>query len=542
MSKSIPFIPYEKFIKKYPVTSTERKEGGYAEVFFGDSYAIKIYPPDISLTELSKELNIYNIAEHQCIVKPLAWTFENSIGYLAMPRGKELVQAYKDGDISLRRIIFDILSAVTYLNEATIAHKDIKTSNILYFKEDNRCKLIDMGLASFALLNDDREYYITGNAYTVAFRDPEYHDYRRNNIKAEVYAIATTCAYVESDMKGWSFDDLGFLYKYKDKSADLEWLVKAAILPIHERPNIRDLLLEASKKFDLKLYSENRGVINYTKIPFSCVGLMPGIMKFIISLHSEVHASAIFLAFQILSRTYKQVMKANSGKENILLAYGVACVDLASTITLGFSQKSLFYWKDQLGVNSSDLDSLYTNIIADMLIFTEGIVYSLSYWNYAARAEDLLPILLSLINKQDKIYLSESRDFNNKNIKVFQFVDEEEKFLPNEEKGELLTLMERPSMLDVGPSVDAILLVWNDKSELEIETMIPPLLYNREAIPELNKEWSIKIFLILYKEKDNYSIIDYVLDLLCQFDWRKDYQKVLNKEINPFDEKNRNLD
>lgn len=534
MSKSIPFIPYEKFIKKYPVTSTERKEGGYAEVFFGDSYAIKIYPADPSLTELSKELNIYNIAEHQCIVKPLAWTFESSIGYLVMPRGKDLVQAYKDGDISLKRIIFDILSAVTYLNEATIAHKDIKTSNILYFKEDDRCKLIDMGLASFALLNDDREYYITGDAYTVAFRDPEYHDYRRNNIKVEVYAIATTCAYVESDIKGWSFDDLGFLYKYRAKSTDLDWLVKAAILPIHERPNIRDLLLEASKRFDLKFYPENRGVINYAKIPFSCVGLIPGIMKSIISLHSEVHASVIFLAFQILSRTYKQVMKLNSGKENILLAYGAACVDLASSIMLGFSQKSLFYREEQLGVKSPNLESLYTKIIADMLIFTDGIVYSLTYWNYAGGAEDLLPILRSLINRQDKIHLSEMDEITNKNIKIFQFVDEEENFLPNEEKGKLLTLVERPSILDIEPSVDAILLVWNDKSELDIEIMIPPLLYNREAVPELNKEWSIKIFSMLYKEKDNYSITNYVLDLLCQFDWRKDYQKVLDKEINPF--------
>lgn len=542
MTKSVPFLPYEKFIKKYPVTSTERKEGGYAEVFFGNNYAIKIYPPDSSLTELSKELNIYNIAEHQCIVKPLAWTFEGAIGYLAMPKGKDLVEAYKDGDISLKRIIFDILSVVTYLNEATIAHKDIKTTNILYFKEDNRCKLIDMGLASFSLLNDDKEYYITGDAYTVAFRDPEYHNYRRNNTKTEIYAVATTCAYVESDIKSWSFDDLGFLYRYKSKSIDLEWLVKAAILSIHERPNIRDLLLEASKRFDLKLYPENKEVINYTKIPFSCIGLMPGIMKSMIRLHPGVHANAIFLAFQILSRTYKQIMKANSGKENILLAYGAACVDLASSITLGFSQKSLFYWEEQLGVKSHNLESLYTKIIADMLIFTDGIVYSLTYWNYAAGAEDLLPILRSLVNKQDKIHLSKTDEITNKNIKIFQFVDEEEEFLPNEEKGELLTLIERPSILDLEPSVDAILLVWVDKTELDIETMIPPLLYNREAISELNKDWSIKIFSMLYKEKDNYSIIDYILNLLCQFDWKKDYQKVLDSEINPFQEKNKNSD
>ncbi len=66
-------------------------------------------------------------------------------------------------------IMEQILSAVAYLHDRNIVHRDVKHENMLFVNKDQTdLKLIDFGLAKHYILTGDRHYEKCGTMYTMS--------------------------------------------------------------------------------------------------------------------------------------------------------------------------------------------------------------------------------------------------------------------------------------------------------------------------------------------------------------------------------------
>jgi serine/threonine protein kinase len=516
MEDSIIYLEKKDFLEKFPIEGCPTKLSSYADIYYGNDYVVKRYYKDPTLGELIKELNIYNIAKHQCIIKPLAWTVDADVGYLAMPKGKDIKQAYEDGNISMKRIIFDTLSALTYLNEATIVHGDIKYHNMLYFKEDDRCKLIDMGLARFAILNTDFEYYTTGVAYTLAFRNPNYCPQRWNNINCEIYALFSSFMFIESECKATT-EDFGSLYNYTAKDPDLAWLLTLPMV------SVRDLLNQVSKKFSFPLYDESKSVLNYAKLPFDKSPVIANLLAIIIRTQSDLDTRSLLLSFHIISRTFGKIFSKHKLKPHLTIAYCTACIELAIIINDSFEQGVLSYWCSSNDVEVNAVKNLYTEIIIDIIKITKGIIYSFSYWNYARCVEDIKHIIEGLIESKP-IYVSIKTGNTGKNIEL-----NNTDYFPPGEREIPLKLIEQPCKLNTTAYTYSLDLA---TKAVIIEDLIPLLLYNKKILPKLELRVAREIYDLLIKNKEYRTACNYVLSKICNFNWR--INKILEGSVHPF--------
>lgn len=528
----IPYLTYKEFMKKYPL-GEKLSEGGYGKVFeSGKSNVVKSFDEDISFTELVKEVNAYNMFDHPCIVKPLAWSYKDNVGYLAIPRGKDITQAYEEGDISLKRIIFDTLSAISYLNVNGFAYRDIKPPNILYFEEENICKFVDMGSVVPAKLNGDGNYYIRGPAYTLGYVDPEYDESRWNNISCEIYALIISWMTIVGDLQR-NREMFGAIYNYQSKHKELSWLVRRAVTPIKDRPKIEDILIDASSRFELKMYKENTKKILLPE-SITCFNYPDdsiSLIKLAMNIYGQTQSEVLFLALSIYNRTMKSIAKLYEDEENYIEIFGTACLDIASSLTTGYREDMYEMWKNTNYVDN-DKDKFYSNMMIKILEETNGHVYSMTCWNYAKRAEDLLTILKQMINCQE-IESSPEGNNSNKFIPIRNIIPDDEDYSPSDEKGENLAKINQPCNLYTDPSIKRVISAWNEE-ELNMEECVAVLLYNRDALHELDLGLSLKIFRNLIGLPNNRPVFDHTLDMISHFDWRKYQDKVLKKNLHPF--------
>lgn len=127
---------------------------------------------------------------------------ETNRGLIAMPMGESTYQAYHSGKITMREILTDLFSGLSFLNNNGIAHCDLKDANTIYDPDERRVKIIDMGYARFGeYLKDEKgenTYYITGTGYTEIYRSPIYFRDHLNNINVELYSLAFTLYYLQN--------------------------------------------------------------------------------------------------------------------------------------------------------------------------------------------------------------------------------------------------------------------------------------------------------------------------------------------------------
>lgn len=144
---SCAYLLPTEFKQKYPMSKIKLGHGIDGTVYKCGDYAIKVLESGNSDGALTffKELNYYTLLNHPCILKPIAWTLDN-FGYLLLPLGIKLIDAYNTNLITADQIISDTLSALTYMLSLGVNHCDLHDENMIY--HEGRVKIIDMGFAS----------------------------------------------------------------------------------------------------------------------------------------------------------------------------------------------------------------------------------------------------------------------------------------------------------------------------------------------------------------------------------------------------------
>ncbi len=114
---------------------------------------------------ISKEISILKRLNHPNIIKYLRHEHVNSIVNIYLEYGGiSLIEYIEHFDV--KYIMKQILNAVDYLHDNSIAHLDISTRNILIYKNNN-IKLVDFGMATY--FNSK----IYENMCTISFSSPE---------------------------------------------------------------------------------------------------------------------------------------------------------------------------------------------------------------------------------------------------------------------------------------------------------------------------------------------------------------------------------
>lgn len=166
----------------------------YVATRFGRKYVLKALTepyrestPHIEL--LRKEFTIGVGVDHPNIVRLLDFGHMDSIGwYIQMEfiDGITLDQFLETNPPAAirRRIIEQLLDALSCLHERQIIHRDIKPSNILITRNGNTVKLIDFGVS-------DTDDYVTFKqpAGSMAYIAPEQLEGKTIDNRADIYAV-----------------------------------------------------------------------------------------------------------------------------------------------------------------------------------------------------------------------------------------------------------------------------------------------------------------------------------------------------------------
>jgi len=411
---SIKYIPYAVFAPKYRMSDLLGR-GSFGEVYkSGTDYAIKIFRnkrgPEPSLHELMTELNAYATHYHPCILRPIEWSYDfvRNQGYVVMPQGKPLREAYIGKLITIEQIISDTLSAIGYMNQNGYAHCDIKPDNMVYY--NGLACIIDMGLFRKATLFSDNKYRVTGSAYTYVYRDPRYLNVMWNNISVETYALAKSYYdimgrdYSTANMLTFDVSD-PLLPDYPNiVTSDLNLIFKEVQKPADQRATTYELLTMLPKSILVRTHIGDE--LDKPSIPFNDICAvepdaswkinmkMKGILcDWLIEVANKFKLSAqqVFATFHLLNKILNP-----SIRQTKFQAYGCACVYIAVVIysipDVEIRLSALVYIT-AYAYESSEL----LEIIIEVMRLTDGMLGGPTAWDYASCEEDLFPMLEDII-------------------------------------------------------------------------------------------------------------------------------------------------
>jgi serine/threonine protein kinase len=165
--------------------------------------------PDF-VEELRNEINILRTLDHPNIVRAFE-VYEQQ--YKGQPRIHLILELCSGGDLYRRTpyserdaagIVGQLLSAVKYMHDHDIVHRDLKFENIMFesHRADAEIKVIDFGLSKKFLHNDTERYMSegVGTIYTMAPQVLE-GDY---NSQADMWSVGVITYMLLSDTKPFS--------------------------------------------------------------------------------------------------------------------------------------------------------------------------------------------------------------------------------------------------------------------------------------------------------------------------------------------------
>ena len=532
----INYIPFSKLNVLYPMEEKYFSKGSFGKIYKSNNkFAIKVFDPDPMLVQLSLELNIHASLCHPCILRPLAWSVHNCTGYLVMELGENIIQAYKENKIRYTQIITNTLSAISYMNSIGFAHSDIKPDNMIYLR--GKCMIIDMGLSQKGVLNEDGDYYITGDLYTSNYRDPEYYKKQNNSIKCEAYSLASSYKeIVESKPAVY-----GDIYSYNSHLTLLNDFVSLVKKPVTERLSINRMM--ESLKLDKRqgtMFYEDRITNNSSNW-----NLLREALDWIVKrcYKENTKVETMFLCLHITRYCFNKMIKSNVYKSYFPLKTFTSAV-----LTLVFNIKrekkiAISYWFNKQNAinNILEFEEHFNDMIVKIIIAIDGVVDRITTWNYAKGESDLRSMLTDFYDPHYQIgFIRKVDGITNKSVHVrnIVFATEYDNYSKNyyEEDVELFLSEIYPSKLDLSHSTTEIVSCWHSVSVSEyiFYYVAGVLLHNRGVLSNLKKCLALDIFAYLIKCKEFYDIANYILVTECHPNWHMLTKKIIKNNLHPF--------
>ncbi|SHO33577.1 CAMK family protein kinase [Cedratvirus A11] len=226
-----------KSLSGYTITKTLGK-GLYGEVKLatgpdGQEYAIKKFRGVFSEgIETPSEVALTLQASHPNIIRAKEYFFKDGVQYLVMELAQSNLEEYvQENDLTQEdrvRLLYELVSALVYLQENGFYHCDIKPINILI--KDNHVKLGDLGISAYKSVR---------SSVCNSFFSPQ--DYYKNNLLAfedggeipgtfidvfqetvnyqtsDMWALGVTLAFILTDkLLFYTEDALLAMYEYLD--------------------------------------------------------------------------------------------------------------------------------------------------------------------------------------------------------------------------------------------------------------------------------------------------------------------------------------
>jgi serine/threonine protein kinase len=191
-----PFFDGE-YILEREMTVNDR-----TKVYSTEKEAIKISTSDWALSDIC----YLSQFKHPNLIALLNYTLENIeddiLVKYAMPLGQDIKSIYSHQE-ELFDLIYDMTSALKYLNNLGYVYADLKPSNIVRFEatknERSKYVLIDMGFVRPYCTTQEGKFF-TGIAYTLPYRDFQF-DKKYNEISCEIYSLGQTIRAILNNCK-----------------------------------------------------------------------------------------------------------------------------------------------------------------------------------------------------------------------------------------------------------------------------------------------------------------------------------------------------
>lgn len=362
--------------------------------------------------EICVEVNMNKIFNHPCIMKIEDYCYSSESQedkfYMAMEKGENIRNAYKNRKITIRQITSDILSAIAFLHRHGFGHFDIKMDNIIF--HDGVAKLIDFGLADkckkFYDVNGNVDYYNFNNniGFTYPYKDPQYSPHHLNSIKSDLFGFAMSlydiCTFDGEYRCSRIIPDLHKINNHKIRN-----LIKKCFLPWDKRPSAEELLkhnaivrhydLSPNEcKFNQKYLQyniETNSDLRRKSIYYACILWLLNIsQKYRILL--EQFFTIVYL-FKIVLRNYFTEYETDGKKQKIQLVL-VACyaIVLSKEKTQFKNNKSITDFCVEICSKAYNKQEFYDMCFT--IIERYGImIYNRTYFDIITNKEEIFPFI-----------------------------------------------------------------------------------------------------------------------------------------------------
>ena len=260
---------------------------------------------------------------------------------------------------------------------------------------------------------------------------------------------------------------------------------------------------------------------------------------------SNYSVESVFLGLHLLHRVYYPLLEKYEGNDIAYYSERIvkAIIVLAGSIA---SDTGIISW---LGYNRSMRKEVY-EMMTDILKISEGIISSLTYWDYASSKEDLFPLIQDIIScNYNPNLIRETTTGTNKCVGIrevmsYQQMVQFDKSKTTEQMREPITVATfpikvRPCSLKIKGSRKKLEGWWKHRKvnlagrDLEdIQIYYSVTLHNRDKLPNLALNIALNIYRAFYERAE--PLDDFVLDTIYKVDWRLLKHSIITNIIFPF--------